>query len=100
MADVNDAHAIRPSLPAGPTGIRLLETVEELSALPDGTVAVWHSRDGRRYERQAGVLDTNSFGTREIRPVSLYVYESNTDLWDVTPPIWVLTFDDPPFDAG
>lgn len=79
----------------GPTGLRQLDTVEELSALPDGTVVVWYSQYGVEHERQAGVLDTNSFGTREIRPVSIHVYESNTDLTDVTAPLWVLTFDDP-----
>lgn len=84
----------RTPLP-GPGGLRRLETVEELSALPDGTVVVWHSWWGSEYERQAGVLDTDSDGGRDIRPVSVRTYEYNTSLSEVDPPVWVLTFDDP-----
>ena len=79
-----------------PTGMRHLQTVEELSTFPDGTVVVWYSQYGREHERQAGVLDTVSDGTRTIRPISIHSYESNTALADVTAPLWLLTFDDPP----
>lgn len=92
------------SEPGAPTGLRRLETVQELDALPDGTVVVWHhpadlNRTGTWYDRQAGVLVTVSDGTREIRPVSVFVYESNFDLRDLTAPLWVLTFDDRPADG-
>lgn len=84
-----------PTLPTGPNEVVRVETVEELSSFPDGTVVVWHSREGVGYERQAGVLDTDPDGTREIRPVSVQAYEFNTGLHLVDPPVWVLTFDDP-----
>lgn len=75
---------------------RRLDRVEELSTLPDGTVVIWHSGyDLSVPERQAGVLDTWD-GVREIRPISLQPYESNTSLSEVEPPVWVVTFDDPP----
>lgn len=80
----------------GPTGLRQLNTVEELSAFPDGTVVVWYSPIFPEHERQAGVLVTASDRSREIRPISIYVYESNYDLTDVTAPLWVLTFDEAP----
>lgn len=79
-----------------PTGLRQLDTVEELSTFPDGTVVIWYSPNFPEPDRQAGVLDTDSDGDRTIRPISVRVYESNTDLRDVTAPLWVLTFDDPP----
>lgn len=80
-----------------PTGLRQLDTVEELSTFPDGTVVIWYSPNFPEPDRQAGVLDTDtdSDGDRTIRPISVRVYESNTDLRDVTAPLWVLTFDDP-----
>lgn len=86
----------RKSLLKGPTDLRRLDTVEELSTLPDGTVIVWHDWWGIEYERQAGVLDTDPNGTREIRPVSTKTYQFSTSLFEVDPPVWVLTFDDPP----
>ncbi|MCA2247552.1 hypothetical protein JF729_07045 [Mycobacterium intracellulare] len=72
-----------------------MDTVEELSTLPDGTVVVWYDGLGTTCERQAGVLDTDE-GIREIRPISVHIYESSTSLSEVDPPFWVLTFDDPP----
>ncbi|MEX7472740.1 hypothetical protein AB4Z39_23840 [Mycobacterium adipatum] len=51
----------------GPTGLRQLDTVEELYTVPDGTVVVWYSQYGREYERQAGVLVTASDGTHHDR---------------------------------
>lgn len=80
----------------GPTGLRRLDSVQELRTFPDGTVVVWYSPIFPEHERQAGVLVTASDGSREIRPISIYVYEGNSDLTDVTAPLWVLTFDDPP----
>ncbi|MUL61078.1 MULTISPECIES: hypothetical protein [unclassified Mycolicibacterium] len=90
-----EAQVIRPALPSGPAGLQRLDTLDELSAQPDGTVVVWHYWTGWDYERQAGVLDTNSRGEREVRPVSIRIYECNTDLVEVDPPVWVLTFNDP-----
>lgn len=75
--------------------LRYLETVEQLSVFPDGTVVIWNTEYGREHERQAGVLDSDSDGERTIRPISIHVYESNTALADVTFPLWVVTFIDP-----
>lgn len=87
-----DPQVIGSLRPSGPTGLRRVDTLTELSTLPDGTVVVWHdSYSGR----QAGVLVTDPGGDREIQPVSIVIYESNTDLRCVTPPVWVLTFNDP-----
>ncbi|RIT36908.1 hypothetical protein D2E76_16215 [Mycobacteroides abscessus] len=52
--------------------------------------------DGWDYERQAGVLSTSDSGDREIEPISIGYVERNYRLWEVTPPAWVLTFNDPP----
>lgn len=81
--------------PAGPTGLRRLDSVAELTGFPDGTVVIWHSWDGLRYERQAGVLDTAWGGERKVRPVTIHIVEFDTDLEELEPPLWVLTFDDP-----
>lgn len=87
-----EPHVIGTLRPSGPTDLRRVDTLEELSTMADGTVVVWHdSYSGR----QAGVLVTGLRGDREIQPVSLTIYESNTDLCLVTPPVWVLTFNDP-----
>lgn len=98
QSTIQDAQVIRlPNLPGPPSPRELirLDTVEELSAFPDGTVVIWHVPDGPGYERQAGVLDSYE-GVRDIRPISVLPYESNTDLYHVRPPVWVLTFPDDP----
>ncbi|MEW2480035.1 hypothetical protein AB0876_10630 [Mycobacterium sp. NPDC049093] len=80
--------------PAGPTGLHRLDTVAELTGFPDGTVVIWHSWNGLRYERQAGVLDTAWGGERKVRPVTIHIVEFDTDLDELEPPLWVLTFED------
>lgn len=87
-----DPQVIGRLRPSGPTGLRRVDSLDELATLPDGTVVVWHDSFSGR---QAGLLVTGSVGNREIQPVSLAIYESNTDLSLVTPPAWVLTFNDP-----
>lgn len=87
---------IENPVPGGPTGLRRLETVAELSAFPDGTVVIWHSSNGLGYERQAGVLDTAWGGERNVRPVTIHIVEFSTDLDELEPPLWVLTFEDSP----
>ncbi|WP_131722467.1 hypothetical protein [Mycolicibacterium conceptionense] len=87
---MNEQNSLVPNAP------RRLDTLEELSALPDGTVVIWHSRiDPRVPIRQAGVLDTWD-EVREIRPISMQPYEFNTSLEEVELPVWVVTFDDSP----
>lgn len=90
-----ETQIVRPPLPPGPAALHRLDTLAELAAQPDGTVVIWHSWYGCNYERQAGVLDTDRHGDREIRPVSIRMYEYNTDLHEVDPPVWVVTFNDP-----
>lgn len=80
-----------------PTGLRRLDGAAELPSQPDETVVIWRSQSAYGFlERQAGVLTTASDGTRQIRPISADIYERNYDLTELTPPIWVVTFDDSP----
>jgi len=80
-----------------PTGMEKVETLEELLAFPDGTVVVWH--DGYDQDRQAGVLVTEDWGSRErvIQPVSIMIYERNYEVrLHVEFPVWVMTFPELP----
>ncbi|PBJ65960.1 hypothetical protein BB737_10120 [Mycobacterium avium subsp. hominissuis] len=94
-----EAQVIRPPLPPGPAGLSRVDTLDELAAFPDGSVIIWHCWTGWDYERQAGVLDTDSHG-RTVRPISIRLYEYNTDLSEVDPPVWVVTFNDHGADGG
>lgn len=90
-----EVQVVRPPLPV-PNGLRRLDSLDEVATHPDGTVVVWHSWDGWDYSRQAGVLSTSDGGDREIEPISIGYVERNYELWEVTPPAWVLIFNDPP----
>ncbi|PBA08644.1 hypothetical protein CKJ70_25295 [Mycobacterium avium] len=75
-----------------PTGLHRLVTLEEVAAMPDGTVVIWSDQD----ERQAGVLETEDDRERVVRPISIGIYEHDWPLGALTPPVWVVTFDDAP----
>lgn len=42
------------------------------------------------------MLTTASDGTRQIRPISVDIYERSYDLTELTLPMWVVTFGDSP----
>ncbi|SKO14418.1 hypothetical protein [Mycobacteroides abscessus] len=75
-----------------PTGLRRLTMLDQVAVLPDGTVVIWNQDD----ERQAGVLETHDDGERVVRPISIGFYEDDWKLRMVRPPVWAVTFDDPP----
>lgn len=75
-----------------PTGLRRLAKLELVAAMPDGTVVIWSDDD----VRQAGVLETEDGRGRVVRPISIGRYEDDWHLGAVVPPVWVVTFDDPP----
>ncbi|WP_100520826.1 hypothetical protein [Mycobacteroides abscessus] len=76
-----------------PTGWRRLATLEQVASLPDGTVVIWNDDHD---DRQAGVLETEDERGRVVRPISIGRYEDDWSLGAVLPPVWVVTFDDPP----
>lgn len=76
-----------------PTDLRRLSTLEQVAAMPDGTVVIWNDD---RDDRQAGVLETEDERGRVVRPISIGRYEDDWYLGAVLPPVWVVTFDDPP----
>ncbi|MGJ6127473.1 hypothetical protein QN239_33370 [Mycolicibacterium sp. Y3] len=75
-----------------PTGWHRLSTLEQVAAMPDGTVVIWNDLD----ERQAGVLETEDDRGRVLRPISIEIYEHDWPLRALRLPVWVVTFDDPP----
>jgi len=75
-----------------PTGLRRLDSLDRVAALPDGTVVIWSDDDAR----QAGVLETEDGRGRVVRPISIGRYEDDWQLGVVVPPVWVVAFDDPP----
>lgn len=97
MSDEVEVQIVRPPVPV-PRDFRCVDTLEEVATHPDGTVLVWHAWDGDDYERQAGVLITSSDGERDVRPISIGFYEDDLRLRMVRPPVWLLTFNDPPAD--
>lgn len=76
-----------------PTGLRRLAKLEQVAAMPDGTVVIWNDDHD---DRQAGVLETEVERGRVVRPISIGRYEDDWYLGAVIPPVWVVTFDDPP----
>lgn len=76
-----------------PTALRRLATVEQVAAMPDGTVVIWNDD---RDDRQAGVLETEDGRARVVRPISIGRYEDDWHLGALIPPVWVVTFDDAP----
>lgn len=76
-----------------PTGVRRLATLDQVAALPDGTVVIWNDDHD---DRQAGVLETEDERGRVVRPISIGRYEDDWHLGAVLPPVWVVTFDDAP----
>lgn len=93
-----EVQVVRPPVPV-PTDLRRVDSLAEVATHPDGTVLVWHEWDGYDYERQAGVLITSSSGERDVRPISIGFYEDDLRLRMVDPPVWLLTFNDPPADC-
>lgn len=75
-----------------PTDMRRLAALDQVAALPDGTVVIWSDDD----VRQSGVLETEDGRGRVVRPISIGRYEDDWHLGAVVPPVWVVTFDDPP----
>lgn len=82
-----------PVFTGEPTGLRRLARLEQVAAMPDGTVVIWTDDHD---DRQAGVLETEDGRGRVVRPISIGRYEDDWDLNAVLPPVWVVTFDDPP----
>lgn len=76
-----------------PTGLHRLATLDKVAAMPDETVVIWNDDLAGR---QAGVLATEDGRERVVRPISIGYYEDDFDLQRLTPPVWVVTFDDPP----
>ncbi|SLI19259.1 Uncharacterised protein [Mycobacteroides abscessus subsp. abscessus] len=76
-----------------PTDLRRMATLEQVASLPDGTVVIWNDDHD---DRQAGVLETEDRRGRVVRPISIGRYEDDWYLGAVRPPVWVVTFDDPP----
>lgn len=99
VSDEVEVQIVRPPVPV-PRDLQRVDSLAEVATHPDGTVLVWHQWDGDEYERQAGVLVTSSSGERDVRPISIGFYEDDLRLRMVDPPVWLLTFNDPPADGA